>query len=85
MTSFTTIGGLLPMALGHAQLIGAPYAPLGITLIGGLLTSTALTLLAVPLLYTLFDDMSIFFRKMWLWLFASSEKPAKQEIVAGSE
>lgn len=85
MTSFTTIGGLLPMALGNAQLIGAPYAPLGNTLIGGLFTSTALTLLAVPLLYTLFDDMSIFFRKMWLWLFPTSEKTAAREIAAGSK
>jgi len=67
MTSFTTIGGLLPMALGNAALIGAPYAPMGITLIGGLFTSTALTLLAVPVLYTLFDDMSLFFRRMISW------------------
>jgi Cu/Ag efflux pump CusA len=67
MTSFTTIGGLLPMALGNAALIGAPYAPMGITLIGGLFTSTALTLLAVPVLYTLFDDMSLFFKKIAGW------------------
>ena len=67
MTSFTTIGGLLPMTLGNAALIGAPYAPMGITIIGGLFTSTALTLLAVPVLYTLFDDMSIFFTRIVGW------------------
>jgi HAE1 family hydrophobic/amphiphilic exporter-1 len=67
MTSFTTIGGLLPMALGNAALIGAPYAPMGITIIGGLFTSTALTLLAVPVLYTLFDDLSIFFSQIFGW------------------
>jgi HAE1 family hydrophobic/amphiphilic exporter-1 len=67
MTSFTTIGGLLPMALGNAALIGAPYAPMGITIIGGLFTSTALTLLAVPVLYTLFDDLSLFFTQIFSW------------------
>ncbi len=68
MTSFTTIGGLLPMALGNASLIGTPYQPMGLTLIGGLLTSTFLTLLAVPLFYTLFDDLQQFFRQLLTWL-----------------
>ncbi|GAB4328968.1 MAG: efflux RND transporter permease subunit [Calditrichia bacterium] len=68
MTSFTTIGGLLPMALGNANLIGTPYAPMGITLIGGLFTSTLLTLLAVPVLYTLFDDLSVYFQTVTGWL-----------------
>jgi HAE1 family hydrophobic/amphiphilic exporter-1 len=79
MTSFTTIGGLLPMALGNAALIGAPYAPMGITIIGGLFTSTALTLLAVPVLYTLFDDLSIFATQIVGWFRKSSSK--KQVVV----
>ena len=29
MTAFTTIGGLIPMAVGNAQMIGIPYSPLG--------------------------------------------------------
>lgn len=74
MTSFTTIGGLLPMALGNAALIGAPYAPLGITLIGGLFMSTALTLLAVPLLYTMFDDLNLYFKQLGWWLQSLSKK-----------
>ncbi len=80
MTSFTTIGGLLPMALGDSQLIGAPYAPMGITIIGGLFTSTALTLLAVPVLYTLFDDLSMFFQRLWMWLRQGETIPAVKEI-----
>ncbi|MFZ0389120.1 MAG: efflux RND transporter permease subunit, partial [Calditrichia bacterium] len=67
MTSLTTIGGLLPMALGNAALIGAPYAPMGLTIIGGLITSTFLTLFAVPVLYTLFDDLGIYFRRLLSW------------------
>ncbi|RMF67555.1 MAG: efflux RND transporter permease subunit, partial [Calditrichaeota bacterium] len=64
MTAFTTIGGLLPMAVGNAAMIGIPYAPMGRTIIGGLLTSTLLSLIAVPWAYTLFDDMRTYFKKL---------------------
>jgi len=64
MTAFTTIGGLIPMAVGNAQMIGIPYSPLGRTIIGGLLTSTVLSLIAVPWAYTLFDDMGRYFRRL---------------------
>lgn len=59
MTALTTIFGLVPMAVGTASLVGIPYAPLGRTLIGGLATSTLLTLFVVPLCYTLFDDLRL--------------------------
>jgi len=57
MTAFTTIFGLVPMALGNSSLIGIPYAPLGRTIIGGIFTSTFFTLVFVPLAYTYFDDL----------------------------
>ena len=57
MTALTTIGGLLPMALGSASLLGIEYYPLGRVVIGGLLSGTVLTLLAVPLTYALLDDL----------------------------
>ena len=75
MTAFTTIGGLLPMAVGNTQMIGIPYAPMGRTIIGGLLTSTMLSLIAVPWAYTLFDDMGNYFKKITaLYLFKSKGK-----------
>ncbi|MFQ5603893.1 MAG: efflux RND transporter permease subunit [bacterium] len=64
MTAFTTIGGLLPMAVGNTSMIGIPYAPMGRTIIGGLLSSTLLSLIAVPWAYTLFDDMREYFKKL---------------------
>jgi HAE1 family hydrophobic/amphiphilic exporter-1 len=63
MTALTTIFGLLPMSIGNTGLVGIPYAPMGITLIGGLISSTFLTLFAVPIFYTYFDDLGNFFKK----------------------
>ncbi|MBD3290967.1 hypothetical protein GF337_19325, partial [candidate division KSB1 bacterium] len=78
MTAFTTIGGLLPMAVGNAQMIGIPYAPMGRTIIGGLLTSTFLSLLAVPWAYTLFDDMRSYFKKITAFYIFKSAKKDKE-------
>jgi len=52
MTTATTVLGLAPMALGLGE--GAELrAPLAVTVIGGLVLATGLTLLAVPVLYSL--------------------------------
>lgn len=64
MTAFTTIGGLIPMAVGGAKMIGISYAPLGRTIIGGLIFSTLVSLIAVPWSYTLFDDMRSYFKRL---------------------
>lgn len=50
LTTTTTIGGLLPLTLGGGSL----WAPMGWTIIGGLIASTFLTLMVVPVLYKLF-------------------------------
>ncbi|MFN3556908.1 MAG: efflux RND transporter permease subunit [Bacteroidales bacterium] len=54
MTSFTTILGMVPMALSSGM--GAEmWSPLGITIIGGLLVSTVITLVLIPVIYTVFN------------------------------
>jgi HAE1 family hydrophobic/amphiphilic exporter-1 len=54
MTSLTTILALLPMALGLGE--GAELrSPLAITVIGGLAAATGLTLLVIPIVYSLVD------------------------------
>jgi len=54
MTTLTTVLGLLPMALGLGE--GSEMrTPMAITVIGGLLTSTLLTLVVVPVMYSLLD------------------------------
>ena len=57
ITALTTIAGLIPMAFGTAGIAGVPYAPLARTVIGGLAASTMLTLVIVPVMYTVFDDV----------------------------
>ena len=52
MTAFTTILGMVPMAISNSE--GSEmWQPLGIVVIGGLLVSTIITLLIVPILYAI--------------------------------
>jgi HAE1 family hydrophobic/amphiphilic exporter-1 len=56
MTTVSTICGMLPVALSNGD--GSEWrSPMGIVSIGGLATSTFLTLLVVPVVYTIFDDV----------------------------
>lgn len=57
MTSLAIIFGMLPIALGHGE--GAESrAPMAMAVIGGLTVSTLLTLVVVPVAYTLLDDLA---------------------------
>jgi hydrophobic/amphiphilic exporter-1 (mainly G- bacteria), HAE1 family len=61
MTTATTVLGLLPMAIGFGE--GAEMRrPMAITVIAGLLSSTFLTLLLVPVLYDRFEALLEFLR-----------------------
>jgi HAE1 family hydrophobic/amphiphilic exporter-1 len=54
MTTATTVFGLLPMAIGLGE--GAELrTPMALTVIGGMITSTVLTLLVVPAVYAILD------------------------------
>lgn len=56
MTAFSTICGMIPVAFSNSD--GAEFrTALGLIVIGGLSSSTALTLVVVPVAYTLYDDM----------------------------
>lgn len=55
LTTATTVGGLLPLTLGG----GTIWAPMGWTIIGGLIVSTFLTLIVVPVLYQFFGKRMI--------------------------
>lgn len=57
MTALTTILAMVPMALGIGE--GAELrAPLAVAIIGGLTSSTFLTLIIIPIFYTYLDDLA---------------------------
>ncbi len=68
MTTLTTVVGMIPLALGIGQ-GGEMMAPMAVSVIGGLIASTILTLIIIPCLYEIIDD-----RKK-----ASAEKRAAKE------
>ncbi|OGS43083.1 MAG: hypothetical protein A2539_09345 [Elusimicrobia bacterium RIFOXYD2_FULL_34_15] len=55
MTSMTTILGMLPLALSRGQ-GSESWTPLAVTIIGGLIVSMFITLLIVPVIYSLFEE-----------------------------
>jgi hydrophobe/amphiphile efflux-1 (HAE1) family protein len=57
MTTAAMIGGMLPLALGLGD-GGEQQAPMGRAIIGGVITSTLLTLIVVPVIYTYLDQWS---------------------------
>jgi hydrophobic/amphiphilic exporter-1 (mainly G- bacteria), HAE1 family len=67
MTSLTTLIGLIPMAFLATEGMGQMFAPIGQAVIGGLTTSTILTLALTPTLYAWFDDIGA-------WLSAVRER-----------
>lgn len=57
MTAFSTVAGILPIAIGFGA--GAESRrPMGMAVVGGMLTSTFLTLLVIPVVYTVLSDLA---------------------------
>lgn len=66
MTVCTTILGLVPLAVGDTQIggDGPPYFPMARAIIGGLAFSTVISLLVLPTIYLLLDDLAHWGRAM---------------------
>lgn len=63
MTTFALIAGMIPVALGRGE--GAQFRqPLGVAVIGGVLTSTLLTLLVIPTVYEVMDGWRTRFARL---------------------
>jgi HAE1 family hydrophobic/amphiphilic exporter-1 len=74
MTTFALIAGMLPVALGGGE--GADFrAPLGIAVIGGVITSTVLTLLVIPTIYDILADLRDWLRTRLAGLTGAGERP----------
>jgi HAE1 family hydrophobic/amphiphilic exporter-1 len=63
MTAFSTVAGMLPVAIGLGS--GAETrAPMGTAIVGGMVTSTILTLVVIPVMYSVMDDVAGFLRRL---------------------
>ena len=84
MTATTTVVGLLPLAIGGAKVGGIYYFPLARTVMGGLISSTLLTLLVLPFITIGVEGLAHWFRRLWR---LSSPQPRRQpepEAIAGT-
>jgi len=71
MTSSAAILGMLPLAMGIGK-GSETQAPLATAVVGGLTTSTMLTLFIVPIVYTMFDDLG---KKLYQWRHKNDPAP----------
>jgi HAE1 family hydrophobic/amphiphilic exporter-1 len=80
MTTMALIAGMMPVALGIGE--GADFrAPLGRAIIGGVITSTFLTLLVIPTVYEIMDQW-----RQWIsGFFKFPERPKTGEYAVPSK
>jgi len=81
MTAAATIFALLPMAVGLTQSGGFISQPLAVVVIGGLVSSTLLTLVLVPTLYTMVENRKERFRKRRKAKRSKTTEPEQPELV----
>ena len=81
MTTIAMGAGMLPIAIGFGAADPSFRSPMSIAVIGGLITSTVLSLLVVPVVFTYLDDLEQFlvrnFRKL--------RRPTKQPVTATAD
>jgi HAE1 family hydrophobic/amphiphilic exporter-1 len=74
MTSLAIIFGMLPIAIGQGE-GSESRAPMAVAVIGGLSVSTLLTLVVVPVAYTLIDDLGA----ILLWMARRGKNVVREE------
>ena len=65
MTTLAMGAGMLPIAVGWGAADVSFRSPMAIAVIGGLLTSTVLSLLVIPVVFTYLDDLGQWTARQW--------------------
>jgi multidrug efflux pump subunit AcrB len=65
MTTIAMTAGMIPIAFAWGAGDGSFRSPMAVAVIGGLLTSTILSLLVIPVAFTIVDDIQQFFGKLF--------------------
>ena len=82
MTTFALIAGMIPVALGRGE--GAQFRqPLGVSVIGGVITSTLLTLIAIPTFYEILDSVREWFGHLARRIFGNAAIDQVAQAVTG--
>ncbi|NQT11334.1 MAG: efflux RND transporter permease subunit, partial [Planctomycetes bacterium] len=88
MTATSTIAGMIPVAIGLGS--GAESrAPMGTAIVGGLVTSTVLTLVVIPVVYSVMDDLPGWVRRFFgrigrlLPFLRRTEKEGQSHVLGG--
>jgi HAE1 family hydrophobic/amphiphilic exporter-1 len=77
MTTIAMVAGMLPVAVGVGSGSGFRQ-PMGVAVIGGLITSTLLTLVVVPAVFTIFDDIERWFAPRLGRILSQQPKPPQE-------
>jgi multidrug efflux pump subunit AcrB len=64
MTTIAMGAGMLPIAVGWGSADPSFRSPMAVAVIGGLITSTFLSLLVIPAVFTFVDDIGQFFSRL---------------------
>ena len=75
MTTLAMGAGMVPLAAGWGAADSSFRSPMAVAVIGGLITSTVLSLLVIPSVFTVMDDFEHLLGKLRRWVFR--EKPAE--------
>jgi HAE1 family hydrophobic/amphiphilic exporter-1 len=75
MTTLALVVGLMPLAIGLEE-GSETYRGMAAVIIGGMLSSTVLSLLVVPCMYTYFDDLQSLIKRIWAWRPFRARRPA---------
>jgi HAE1 family hydrophobic/amphiphilic exporter-1 len=82
MTSFAMIFGMMPVALALGE--GSEFrSPMGQAVIGGLITSTLLTLFIVPVVYSILDDFSM--KRLFGFMLKPFRNKSKTELILDAQ
>ena len=76
MTTIAMGAGMLPIAMGWGTADSSFRSPMAVAVIGGLVTSTLLSLLVIPVAYTYLDDLNALIFRVWKKLTQVKHEPA---------
>jgi multidrug efflux pump subunit AcrB len=82
MTTIAMGAGMMPIAMSWGASDGSFRSPMGVAVIGGLMTSTLLSLLVIPAVYTFVDDFEGLCSKLWRKVFrrGHAERTVSQSV-----